>query len=66
MRLRRWWCEKRNHPGADMVVDEREFVFMFCPSCRTIKFTALADGVFTYEDHVNYYKELLNDYGFEG
>jgi len=49
-----------------MVVDEREFVFMFCPSCRTIKFTALADGVFTYEDHVNYYKELLNDYGFEG
>ena len=64
MKLKRWWCERRNHPKADMVVDERGFVVTFCPSCRTIKFQALSDEVFTGDNLVGFYKELLEDYGF--
>jgi hypothetical protein len=66
MTIKRWWCEKRRHPKADVVVDERGFAVTFCPSCQTIKFQALLENVFTEDTLVSYYEELLTDYGFGG
>ena len=63
--MRRRRCEKRNHPKADMVVDERGFVVTFCPNCRTIKFQELVEGLFIKDRLVSYYDELLADYGFK-
>jgi hypothetical protein len=62
--IRRWWCEKRRHPKADVVVDERGFAVTWCASCGTIKFQALLGEVFAGDDLVGYYEELLADYGF--
>ena len=59
MSMRRRWCERRNHPKADMVADERGFVVTFCPSCRTIKFQALSEEVFAGDNLVGFYQELL-------
>ena len=61
--LRRWWCGRRGHRKADIMVDERGFIVTECP-CRTIIFTALTDEVFTEGDPVSYFRELLADYGY--
>ncbi len=63
--MRRWWCRKRGHPGADVLVDHRDFIVIDCHSCHTVVFHALADDVFTKAQPISFYEDLLAEYGYE-